>query len=251
MHLHQILITVLVSFVCYSVGNFAVAQVRQSTNYRIQSDSINIGGVYSSSTSYQLEDTTGEIATGESASASFSLKAGYQQMQESYLALTASADVVLSPSIGGLTGGTSNGSTSVTATTDNAAGYQLTISAENNPAMQKGVDSIEDYAPAGDPDFIFATSSTNAYFGYSPEGSDIVSRFKDNGSDTCNTGSSDTALACWDGLSTSDVVISQSASSNHPSGTETSVRFRVDVGGSVGLVPGDYIATTTLTLIAL
>ena len=228
-----------------------VAQVMQSTSYQIQSDSINIGGGLATSTSYQLESTAGEIATGPSDSTNYSLRAGYQQMQTVYLSLSAVADIAMSPAISGVTGGTANGSTTVTVTTDSPAGYQLTIEAENDPAMQKGADTIADYDPGGDPDFSFTTGSADAHFGYSPEGVDIVQRFLDNGSDTCNTGSTDTALACWDGLSTGAVVIASAADSNHPDGVTTSVHFRVGVGASAAVTAGVYTSTTTITATAL
>ena len=41
-----------------------LAQVRSSTNYQLQSDSINIGGGLSSSTNFVQESTVGEVATG-------------------------------------------------------------------------------------------------------------------------------------------------------------------------------------------
>lgn len=226
------------------------AQVMQSTSYQIESDSINVGGGLASSTSYVLEDTVGEQATGESGSASYNIRAGYQQMQETYLAITAAADVIMSQSIGGVTGGTATGSTMVTVTTDNRAGYQLSINALNSPAMQDGGNTIADYIPAGNPDFAFTTSATDSHFGYSPEGSDIVSRFRDF-TGNCNSGSGDTADACWDGLSTSLVAIAQSANANHPIGTDTTIKFQVGVGSLANQVPGTYVATTTLTLIAL
>ncbi len=227
------------------------AQVMGSGNYRIQSDSINFGGGLSTSTNYSLESTGGEVGTGESSSASYGLGAGYQQMLNSYLALSAVNAVSLSPSIPGLSGGFSNGSTTFTVTTDNMAGYILTVSAENSPAMQKGGDSILDYVPEGnDPDYTFLTGAADAHLGYSPEGVDIVSRFKDNGS-FCNTGSGDTVLACWDGLDVGGETIARRASGNHPEGSTTTLNFRVGVGGSVIQPPGNYIATTTLTLLAL
>ena len=43
------------------------------------------------SASYRMEETIGEIATGESQSASYKLKAGYQQMQEMVISLTSPA----------------------------------------------------------------------------------------------------------------------------------------------------------------
>lgn len=233
------------------LATHASAQVMQSSSYSIQSDSINFGGQYSTSTSYVLEDTAGEIATGPSDSASYSLKAGYQQMQEVFLSLTAATDVVLTPSLGGITGGISNGSTSVTALTDSPSGYQLTIEASTSPAMNSGSDTIADYTTGGDPDFDFTTGATDSHLGYSPEGADIADRFKDNGVDTCNTDTNDTALACWDGLSTTAATIATRTTANHPSGTETVINFRVGIGSSVNQAPGTYIATTTLTLLAL
>ncbi len=227
------------------------AQVMGSGNYRIQSDSINFGGGLSTSTNYSLESTGGEVGTGEGGSASYALGAGYQQMLNSYLALSAVNAVTLSPSIPGISGGFSNGSTTFTVTTDNMAGYALNVSAETSPAMQKGGDVIDDYAPAGsDPDYAFITGASDAHLGFSPEGVDIVARFKDNGS-VCSTGGGDTVLACWDGLDTVSETIALRGSGNHPLGSTTTLNFRVGVGGSVVQPPGTYTATTTLTLLAL
>lgn len=226
------------------------AQVMQSASYQIESDSLNIAGGWASSTTYVLEDTVGEQATGESSSGSYRLRAGYQQMQAVYLAITAAADVSMSQTIGGVTGGNATGSTMVTVTTDNRAGYQLSIHALNNPAMQDGVNSIADYVPSGNPDFTFTTGASDSHFGYSPEGDDIVGRFRDLAG-SCNSGTGDTADACWDGLSTTPELIAENNNSNHPTGTDTTIKFQVGVGSNVNQVPGTYVATTTLTLIAL
>lgn len=229
----------------------ASAQVMQSASYRIQNDSINIGGGLGSSTSYVFESTVGEVATGHASSTNYGLSAGYQGMQETYLALTSVSDVALTPSIGGVTGGTSNGSTSMTVTTDNYAGYTLTIAASSSPAMISGTDAIADYTTASaDPEFTFSVAAGSAELAFSPEGTDVTSRFKDNGA-SCNTGSSETGLACWDGLSTTPKTIAGSASSNHPSGTATLIRFRVGIGSAAVQTPGTYIATTTVTALPL
>lgn len=234
-------------------GASVKAQVRQSPNYQIQSDSINVGGGLGTSANYTLESTAGEVATGESSSDNFRLKAGYQQMQEVYIALSGATDLTLGPSIPGITGGQSNGSTTVTVITDSTAGYQLTIESADNPAMQSGNDFIADYLPEGlDPDYDFNFSATEAVFGYSPKGVDVVSRFLDNGSNACATGNNNTADACWDGLSsTTAEVIAQGSGPNHPEGATTTINFRVGVGGSVGQTLGVYVATTTVTALAL
>ncbi len=227
------------------------AQVMQSTNYRIQSDSVNFGGGFSSSTNYALESTAGEIATGDGTSASYNLKAGYQQMLTTFISMTAASAVLMTPSIPGISGGVANGSTTVTVTTDSAAGYQITIAASESPAMRKGSDTIPDYTPVGNPDFTFVTNAADAHLGYSPSGVDVTSRFKDNGSACGTGGTQETDLACWDGLSTSNVEIVRRMSANTPNGSTTTVNFRVGIGGSVVQTGGTYIATTTLTAIAL
>lgn len=245
-------LTLLLSLVVMFSIQTGLAQVMGSTNYQIQSDSVNIGGGLGSSPSYQLESTAGEIATGLSNSGSYGLRAGFQQMQDSYIALSSSGNVALLPTIGGVVGGYATGTAIATVITDSPGGYQLQISAEDSPAMQKGGDSISDYVTGTvDPDFNFSVASHETGFGFSPEGSHIVQRYLD-ATGSCNqSGGSDTTDACWDGLSTTARTISLSNDSNHPSGTDTTIKFQVGVGGSVGLAPGIYVATTTITATAL
>lgn len=229
------------------------AQVMQSLNYQIQSDSLNIGGGYATSSSYILESTVGEAATGLSSSTNYIMNAGFQQMQSIYIALSGASNVTMSPSIPGVSGGTANGSTTVTLVTDSPGGYVLTIAAENAPAMQKGVDIIANYDPAGsDPGFDFDVNTGEAFFGFTPEGADITSQFQDDGGSTCGGGGSlDTHLACWEGVSTSAQTIAQGNSSNHPNGATTTVYFRVGIGAGVNQTPGTYVATTTITALPL
>lgn len=227
-----------------------LAQVRESSNYKIQSDSLNFGGGLSTSTNYKLESTAGEVATGDLEGNTYNLRAGYQQMTGTYIAMTAPASVVMSPSIPGVTGGFANGSSSVTVTTDSPAGYTLSIRASASPALVKGSDFIADYSPVGVPDYNFVTGSTDSHFGYAPQGADVAQRFLNNGS-ACNVGTSSTAEKCWDGLSTTDVQIAGRANSNTPNGTLTNIYFRVGVGGSAVQTAGVYTATTTLTALPL
>jgi hypothetical protein len=227
------------------------AQVMQSSNYRMQSDSVNNGGGLSNSETYKMEDTVGELATGNGTSTTYKLRAGYQQMQEVYLSLSAIPNVALTPNLPGLTGGTATGSTYFVVTTDSLSGYKATIEASASPAMRSGANSIADYVPAGGvPDFVFTTGPTNAHFAYSPEGSDITVRFQDAGS-VCGVAGGDTADRCFDGLSTTPVEIARRTSGTHPSGATTTLRFKVGVGGSVGVPPGLYVATTTITALPL
>lgn len=227
------------------------AQVASSTNYQLQSDSINFGGGLSTSTNYTQESTFGEVGSGTGTSTNYQLRAGYQQMQEIYLALTPPADVTMSPNLGGLTGGTSNGSTTLTVTTDNPAGYRLTYQAANSPAMQSLLSSIADYDEGVDADFSFAVVSNEARFGFSPAGTDITTAFKDNGALCGGAGTLDTPLTCWAGLSTTPIDIAQASGSNHPNGATTTLHFRVGVGSGAGILSGLYTATTTVTALPL
>lgn len=236
------------------LGSFSFvshAQVRSSSNYQLQSDSINLGGGLSTSTNYIQESTIGEIATGRSTSSNFSLQAGYQQMQEVFLSLAGGGAVTMDPALPGITGGTSNGSTTFTVITDSPAGYQLTIQAENDPAMRRAdLVSIADYTPTGAADFTFSVPAAAAEFGFTPEGVDIATAFQDNGA-TCGVGGGDTSLACWAGLSTTATEIARSSGSNHPTGATTTIRFRVGITSGAGVETGVYTATTTVTALPL
>ncbi len=230
------------------------AQSMQSASYQIEFDSINVGGGRGESDSYIIEDTTGEIASGPSDSASYQIRAGYQQMNETYLALTSADSVALLPSLPGITGGVASGTTSVVAVTDSRAGYQLTIQASTSPALVHLTEStaFPDYEPAGAfPDYSFSIVAGTSSFGFSVVGDDVVDRFLDNGSNACGTGSGNDPNACWEGLSITPSAIASRGDSNHPDGTETQLIFRAGVGANALPTPGSYRATTTITLIAL
>lgn len=227
------------------------AQEMSSQSYSIISDSINIGGLRSTSTNFSIEDTAGDIATGIGTSTNFTLYAGYQKQNISDISLAPGSDVTMSGSLGGITGGTSNGSTTFTVISDNDPGYMVTIKASSSPALVSGGESFADYTRAGsDPDFTFSIAAGTSEFGFSPEGNDISDRFRDNGS-SCNTGSSDTSLACWDALTTSDQTIVRRMSSTASTGSATIINFRAAVGSGRNQPEGVYIATTTITVLPL
>lgn len=226
------------------------AQVMSSGSFQVESDSINFGGGRSTSSSYVQESTFGEVGTGNSSSTNYSLRAGYQQMLESYISLSVVADVVLSPSLG-LAGGTSNGSTTLTIITDNRAGYSASLSAVNAPAMQASVGTIANYVASSTvPDYTFFTNISEAHFGFSPEGVDIASRWRDDGAD-CGVGILDTPNACWDMVSTTPVEILRRTTANHPNGATSTLRFRVGIGANAAVTAGSYTATSTVTALTL
>jgi hypothetical protein len=197
-----------------------------------------------------MEDTLGELGTGTSSSPTYRIKAGYQQMQETYIAVTAPGNVTLAPAIPTVGGGTANGQATWTIVTDNPGGYSASVRASSSPALVSGANSFADYTlAAAPPDFIFSVPAAGSEFGYSPEGVDVVQRFLDNGG-TCNLGSSETADRCWDPLSTSPQTVALRTTSNHPSGTSLTLKFRAESGASNVQPPGSYQATTTMTIMA-
>lgn len=231
-----------------------MAYTMGSTNYRIDSDSVNAGGLdLSSSTNYRVADTVGEVATGLSSSTSYLDSAGYRQYtsaSSTYITINSPSGVAL-PNISGLTGGIATSSSAWVVTTNNSLGYQMTIVASTSPALKSANTSIPDYVPAGaDPDFAFTVASNQAYFGFSPEGSDLVQRYKDNGA-SCNFGTGDTVNACWTGFSTTPTTIAQSASAN-TTGATTTVKYRVEIGSAKiqDTSPG-YSASITVTATTL
>lgn len=225
----------------------------QSTNYKISFDTVDNGGRNSSSTNYTIEDSIGEQATGISSSTNYTIEAGYQQMYGSYISITSPSNITL-PAIGGLVGGVSTSSVAWSVLTDDSAGYILYVQASTTPALVTASNSaFADYVPAGGtttPDFTFSISPSTSAFGFSPQGPDIVPRFKDNGS-TCNTGTSDTAYACWDGFSTTSKNIAESSSSNQPSGATTTIQLQAQIGSSKIQDSGSYSATIITTALAL
>lgn len=227
-----------------------LADFMQSSTYKIQSDSLNFGGADSSSLNFRLSDTLGEVATGDSNSSNYYMHAGYWQMGESHISISSPTDLVMA-SMGGLSGGSSEGTISWTVTTDNTAGYTMSIASTTTPALKSAIDSLADYVPAGtDPDYNFTNLPTNSSFGFSPEGTETIARFKDNGL-ACNIGASETTDKCWDGLSMTPKIVAGNTSSNHPAGGVATVRFRAETGANHIQTSGVYntiIVATAVTL---
>lgn len=228
--------------------------VASSTNYRLQADSVNLGGGLSTSTEYFMEDTLGEIGTGTSSEGSlYNISAGYQAMiSGSSLTVTSPADFSLSPEIDIATGGESTGSAVWNVLTDNLAGYSFSIKASTDPALKSASDSFADYTQSfgDDPDYNWTQTSSEARFGFSPKGEDLVQKYKDNGS-ACNIGSLNTADKCWKGLSTSNEEIAVGNGSNLPAGVDTTIHFKAEIGSEASKTAGEYSAQVTVTVVPL
>lgn len=247
----------LVAFFYIEVSAF----VMESDSYRVQSDSLNIGGLRSQSANYFEESTIGELATGISESASYRLKAGYQQMQGVFISMTSVDDITLSPALGGLTGGTSNGGAQFIVKTDNTAGFSVTIKTDSDDGMigneNAGTIFHLNTATPEVPDFNFnsapANSSAFAYTINASTTGEIVAAFRNNGSNACNTGSTETDDNCWISATTTPRTIISTTSRTPISGATSTLRFRAIVSANHNpiLLPDTYVATTTLTAITL
>ncbi len=174
--------------------------------------------------------------------------------------LTAATDITMSPTIAGLTGGTSNGQTQIVVNTNNAAGYTMTIVASSSPAMQgnTGGGTIPNYTPASAsiPDYTFSVTGNTGEFGYSVSASttsDLAQKFLDN-TTTCNTGSADTGTltSCWYALSTTATSTINRTTATSASGATTTIFFRVQITANPApaIPQATYTATTTLTATA-
>ena len=242
---------IILSFLTGTCSVFAYEM--SSDNYRIWEGSINVGGSENqTSTSYKLRESIGEPVVGTATSTSYKLKMGYQPMLESYISLSLSTtSVQMLPSIGGLSGGNATGTFSATVITDNPGGYSLYVNASNSPALTSGSYSFADYTLAGaDPDYSWSVNSDASEFGFSPEGADIIQKFKDNGTDTCATSTNDTADKCWHNFSTSNEQISKVYSSNHPLGVATTIKLQAESGADNLQEEGSYQAVITATAVA-
>jgi hypothetical protein len=231
---------------------FAVsAYVRSSTNYIIQSDSINSGGTdESQSASYKAWDTVGEVGTGDSGSTNFRIRAGYRQVDDYYISMTPGGDVNLSPNLSGLSGGSATGSAIWKVSTDNIAGYNMTIRATGSPAMKAGSETIADYTPAtgGVPDYNWNIVAANSEFGFSPYNVySQAAKYKNNTSN-CNIGSTITDQKCWYGLSTSNETITNKTGRTDVAGEDTRINFKAEINTSTGFqMGGNYKAVIVVT----
>ena len=229
------------------------AQGMTSTNYKILTNDINAGGRDDqTSTNYKMQDTIGGIATGISDSEHYKLKAGYRQMQEVYISVSAPETVIMVPALLAITGGTASSSTAINVKTDNPAGYKLELHASTSPALKFTDKSFEDYPRKTPPDFTWNIGSANSAFGFTPWGDDVIQKYCYEIGVGCNQlGGGSNEEYCWDGFDGTNIEIANSSSANHPSGTDTHVKYQAQIKANEGVqTPGDYTAVITATATA-
>ena len=243
------------SFFCliifFSLSLYASAYVMSGTNYRLEKDSINIGGLESSSSdNYGIVDTIGEMGTGDSESDNYFMKAGYRQIEEGYISITNPNSISLTPSIAGLTGGVADGEGTWNIKTDVSAGYHLNIKASSEPALQSETHSFSDYTSVipGTPDFNWDIDLDDSEFGFSSYNSlSQIAKYKNNGS-ACNVGENITEGKCWNNLSSSYETIINKTSRTDIDGEDTKIKLKAEVAGLQA--SGEYTAEIVVTAIS-
>lgn len=185
-----------------------------------------------------------------------------QEIQSELSFLTQPGDVTMDDTISGLTGGNTFGTSTFNITTNDPDGYTVELRFASETAMvgENLNSNIPNYAPAsaGDPDFDFDLDNGqngDAAFAYTVVGEtnadDIDSRFNDDGSANCNTGSGTLQGHCWYGTAdaTNLVQIINADSATAGTGATSSLVFQVGVASnpSPALETGFYTATGTLT----
>ncbi len=232
-----------------------LAYVMSSGSYRIEMDDSSTSGGNWSSVNYIFKDTMGEVSTGRSDSTSYKLRAGYQEMQEGYISVSAPSDLSLTPNIPGISGGTGDGSITWTVIFDGSAGFNMKIKGSTVPAMKLDAGYyFDDYTPAseGIPDYDWSVASNQAEFGFTVEpetDGDAVQAFLDNASNACNQAAgSQTINKCWlDFNGTTDIDTINRTTRTDVDGENEVIKFRAQSNAKF-LKEGDYSATITTTV---
>lgn len=241
-----------IMFVCALLVTGVTAYAEMIGNlYRIDQDSISFGGGASSSTNYGLDGAVGPLVVGDASSTNYSSKSGYPLYADPYISVTDAADVNLG-SMTGMPNDELSGTAEWQVSTNNPIGYVATLRSDTSPSLQRtdGAASFPDYTPTtSDPDLDFVDPLNTNAFGFTVDGSDVVQRYRDDGTFCNNPGADVSIERCWDGLSITPVVVAQSSVPNM-SGVKTKATFRMRVGSNSTAQPGTYQATVYFAVTA-
>ena len=203
-----------------------------------------------------------EIIKGESAADSITVT----QAVTAEITISAPPDVALSPSIPGMTGGTSNSTddTTWTVTTNSSTGYALTLKKNHLLRLGDGGTDrqFDDYPTATPLDFNWVAPGTGGErFGFNcVAGADVIQKYRNatdaagNPASPCNTAGGDVSAGyCWNGIPTDPTTeeIARRTSATPAAGVATSIRFRAQAAGSNNLNSGTYTTTITATATVL
>lgn len=172
------------------------------------------------------------------------------------ISITSPSDLIMTPSISGMTGNLgvpASGSVSWTVKTANATGFNMKIKASTDPAMQlDGAFQFADYTPAviGSPDINWQSPIVGeAEFGFSVLGgtaADVETLFLNDGAG-CMAGANNDAKKCWfDFNGTNNIDIINRSTNTTSAGEVETVYFNAESNAKF-LKEGNYDAYITVT----
>lgn len=218
-----------------------------STNYAIDADVIGASGDFGSSTNYQLNDTTGEMGTGDSTSTNYGVQAGFWSTANiTTISITSPSNIAM----GAITGTGQSVLTTNFATwnikTNNPAGYDLSWQS-SSATMTSGADTIAGYTPG----------TTNIPEVWSVAGIDSEwGAHLGSASTTVNTttwGSADTyGGGKWLNVNNAaPFTVATRASATSAPGDDEVIYFGSEIGASKLQPTGTYSVDVTMTAVTL
>jgi len=245
------LICLLVLSILNGFCTTVVAYVMSSSNYQIQADNalVPTGGI-GTTVNYIFRDTMGEVSTGLSDSALYKIKAGFQEMLETYISVSVPDDISLTPAIPGVSGGTATGNATWTVVADGSSGFSMNLQASTTPAMKMPSDPTYYFSDHTlTPSYGWTAPDTGvASFGFTIAAAiaaDTVTAFKDNGA-ACGAGSN--TGGCWSGFNgTNNISVINRSTRTDNDGEDEIVNFKAQSAGKL-LKDGQYQATITTTV---
>ena len=173
--------------------------------------------------------------------------------------ITSISTSALLPAIYGITG--NPGSPAVaTATfniiTNDVGGYSVTVTGSGANSLVNGADAtayFTDYSASTTLNWKAATAGTSE-FGYSviPAAANTWVAAMKNNSSVCGTGSTQTSLACWVGLTGSAFTILTNATASAVAGDAETINFKAEFNpnASTFMKSGSYQSVVTITATA-
>ncbi|MDD3006933.1 MAG: hypothetical protein PHX30_05155 [Candidatus Pacebacteria bacterium] len=174
------------------------------------------------------------------------------QAVTSDITISSPANVNLTGTIYGMTGGTGDGSTTWNVKTSDTSGFGMSLKANTANCLAKGGEHFNDYSVTTPHSYNWTAPAVSGFgFTVEPEStSDTVAAFLDNGSSTCGSGAVNGTSTCWSGFNgTTDISVISRSTQTDAGGEDELVRFKSQLITGNFLSEGNYVATITATAV--